>query len=387
MLKIKGVDISYCQQNIDYSALKSAGVKFAIIRAGIGTRTDSLLDTHVRGCTANGIAYGFYWYSVASSVQAAKAEAAACLKAISRYGRPAYPVFYDMEEKSQIERLDRKTRTDMALAFCAEIERGGYPAGVYANPAWLESYYEKSRLVGKYDIWLAHWTNDPSYPSKYDYGQTMWQWGLDNIGMDIDGDICFINYHAKTDFWYKSHGITDKPVEPSKPAQYEPTHPTNDLRRGDEVILKNAPLYGASTSKSKATTVSGTYWVHSDGIINGRIRITMPKGCADCTGWVRVSDCKTVAQDAPAAPEAPVSQDAPAAQDVPASQPTPSVKVGDTVKVKAGAKTYGGAPLAVFVYTGQYEVMQVGTTGRPDYVVIGQGGEITAAVRECDLIA
>ncbi len=404
MLKIKGVDISYCQQNIDYSALKSAGVKFAIIRAGIGTRTDSLLDTHVRGCTANGIAYGFYWYSVASSVQAAKAEAAACLKAISRYDRPAYPVFYDMEEKSQIERLDRKTRTDMALAFCAEIERGGYPAGVYANPAWLESYYEKSRLVGKYDIWLAHWTNDPSYPSKYDYGQTMWQWGLDNIGMDVDGDISFIDYPAKTAYWYSTHPAptsdTSKTSAASQtapasgtpaasapasetPAASAPAAPaqSRDLRKGDGIILKNAPLYISSTARNKSTTVTGTYYIYCDGVINNRVRITRPLGCADCTGWVRVSDCKTVAQDAPAAPEAPVSQD------VPASQPTPSVKVGDTVKVKAGAKTYGGAPLAVFVYTGQYEVMQVGTTGRPDYVVIGQGGEITAAVRECDLIA
>ena len=195
MLKIKGVDISYCQQNIDCSALKSVGVKFAIIRAGIGTRTDSLLDTHVRGCAENGIAYGFYWYSVASSVQAAKAEAAACLKAIEKYDRPKYPVFFDMEEQSQIDKLDSKTRTDMALAFCEEIERGGYPAGVYANPSWLECYYEKDRIVGKYDIWLAHWTNDPSYPSKYDYGQTMWQWGLDRIdGFDIDGDICFFDY-------------------------------------------------------------------------------------------------------------------------------------------------------------------------------------------------
>ena len=85
----------------------------------------------------------------------------------------------------------------------------------------------------------------------------------------------------------------DKPVEPE---QSEPTQPTADLRCGDEVTLKNAPLYGASTSKSKATTVSGTYWVHSDGIINGRIRITTPKGCADCTGWVNVADCKAASQ-------------------------------------------------------------------------------------------
>ena len=89
----------------------------------------------------------------------------------------------------------------------------------------------------------------------------------------------------------------DEPDEPKpEPEQSEPTQPTADLRCGDEVTLKNAPLYGASTSKSKATTVSGTYWVHSDGIINGRIRITTPKGCADCTGWVNVADCKAVTE-------------------------------------------------------------------------------------------
>ncbi len=367
MLKIKGADISYCQQNIDYSALKSAGVKFAIIRAGISTREDSLLDTHVKGCVANGIAYGFYWYSLADSAQGAKAEAAACLKAIARYDRPAYPVFYDMEEKSQIDNLDRKTRTDMALAFCKEIESGGYPAGVYANPAWLENYYEKSRITGKYDIWLAHWTENPDYPSKYNYGQTMWQWGLDNIGMDVDGDIAFIDYPAKTALWYATHPAPT-PGSPAASAS-APAAQTNDLRKGDEIILKNAPLFISSTAKNKSTSVSGTYYIYCDGVINNRVRITKPLGCADCTGWVRVSDCK------------------PAAQDTSAAHPTPSLKVGDTVRVKAGAATYGGAPLAVFVYTGQDEGMQVGTTGRPDYIVIGQGGEITAAVHDYDLIA
>ena len=342
-MKIKGVDISYCQSGLDYSALKNSGVKFAIIRAGIGTREDSLLDNHVSGCTVHGIAYGFYWYSVADSVQAAKAEAAACLKAIARYDHPKYPVFFDMEEQSQLERLDSKTRTDMALAFCEEIERGGYPAGVYANPSWLECYYEKDRITGKYDIWLAHWTNSPDRPSEYDYGQTMWQWGRDNIGMDIDGDICFINYPAKTDFWYKSHGIMDKPVEPSKPAQYEPTHPTNDLCEGDEVIFKNAPLYGSSISKRKANTISGTYWIHSDGIINGRIRITTPKGCTDCTGWVDVSDII----DKSGTPKQPSDNN------------QTEFKTGDIVRIKNGAKSYDGITLSNWVYTKRFYVASV----------------------------
>ena len=367
-MKIKGVDMSYCQEGIDYTALKEAGVKFAIIRAGLGTHEDSLLDTHVKGCVANGIAYGFYCYSLAYSVEDAKAEAAACLKAISKYGRPAYPVFFDMEKPEQVDKLDRKTRTDMALAFCKAIEDGGYPAGVYANPAWLENYYDKSRIVGKYDIWLAHWMESPDCPSRYNYGQTMWQWGLDYIGMDIDGDICFIDYPAKTALWYSAHTQTSAqiPEQPTNPATSQPAT-SADLRKGDPLTLKNAPLYISSTAKNKSTTVSGAYYIYCDGVINNRIRITTPKGCKDCTGWVNVADCKAVSQTVAAVPDT-------------------KIKVGDTVRVKAGAKTYNGGMLMAFVYTQTYEVMQVGVNGQPDYVVIGQGGEITAAVHDYDLI-
>ena len=40
---IKGVDVSYCQKGISFSALQEAGVKFAIIRAGF----ESLIDVLV----------------------------------------------------------------------------------------------------------------------------------------------------------------------------------------------------------------------------------------------------------------------------------------------------------------------------------------------------
>lgn len=37
-MKIKGVDLSYCQEGISFPALKQAGVRFAIIRAGFPPR-------------------------------------------------------------------------------------------------------------------------------------------------------------------------------------------------------------------------------------------------------------------------------------------------------------------------------------------------------------
>ena len=46
MTRIKGVDISVYQKGISFSALKQAGVKFAIIRAGYGEKKDYTMDNH-----------------------------------------------------------------------------------------------------------------------------------------------------------------------------------------------------------------------------------------------------------------------------------------------------------------------------------------------------
>ena len=152
---------------------------------------------------------------MANSVADAKKEAEACLKAIKQY-TPTYPIYYDMEEKNQIDKLDKATRTAIITTFCEAIKTAGYTAGVYLNPTWLENYVDKTKIVGKYDIWLAHWTEDPNKPSKYDYGQKMWQWGVDKIcGKEVDGDICYFDYgqpeikpvDANSNVIYKSLGI------------------------------------------------------------------------------------------------------------------------------------------------------------------------------------
>ena len=196
-MKIKGVDLSYCQEGISFPALKQAGVKFAIIRAGFFTKKDVTMDKFVSDCNTHGIDYGFYWYSYAMSVEQAEAEAEKCISAIKGLS-PTYSIFFDMEEKKQISDLNTDTRTKMAIAFCEKIGQARFKPGIYANPSFMENYYDKSRIVGKYDIWLAHWTNSPDRPSRYNYGQTMWQWGVDKIGgYDVDGDICFTDYGKK----------------------------------------------------------------------------------------------------------------------------------------------------------------------------------------------
>lgn len=63
--------------------------------------------------------------------------------------------------------------------------------------------------------------------------------------------------------------------------------------------------------------------------------------------------------------------------------PKPVIKKGDLVKVKQGTKTYTGGNLSSWVYGETFTVLE---TPRGDRVVIGQRGQVTAAVHDRDLI-
>lgn len=190
----KGIDISYVQRGLDLYEAKKAGNKFVIIRAGISQRLDTEFKTHTEGAQKAGLPYGFYWYSRAFSAEAARVEARCCIEAIKPYS-PDYPVFYDMEDGDQIDRLSRTERTDIIIAFCDAVKEAGYKAGVYLNPSWMENYVDKDRILGRYELWLAHWTGSPDRETSYRYNQVMWQWGTERIyGMDVDADICYKDY-------------------------------------------------------------------------------------------------------------------------------------------------------------------------------------------------
>lgn len=346
-MRTKGIDISRAQEQFDFTAAVSSGVKFVIIRAGIGRDEDTYFRRNIEQCRKLGIDFGCYWYVTATDSEELDRQINACVKVIGDE-KPSYPVFCDMEEQRQIDNLTSKERTDMALEFCDRLNKAGLPSGVYANPAWLESYYQKERIVGKRDIWLAHWTESPDYASRYDYGQKMWQWGIDSIaGKDVDGDICFVDYPAITAKWYKEN-CGDKPEKP-----------VNLFKKGDSVRVKRGARFtnGVEPYSYVYDTVYTVQQVSASG------KETLIGIGSVPTGWLYTENLYKAESD----------------------EITQKFAVGDKVKVNYGAKTYNGGSLALFVYTNVYEVMQAGSGDREDYIVIGQGGQVTAAVRAEDL--
>ena len=116
-----GIDVSYCQQKIDWEKVKASGkVSFALIRAGFGkvlkNQVDDYFEENYAGCQKNGILCGAFWYSYATSAAEAQQEANVCLQVL--HGKQfAYPIYFDLEEKKQFA-LGKQVCSEMVEAFC-----------------------------------------------------------------------------------------------------------------------------------------------------------------------------------------------------------------------------------------------------------------------------
>lgn len=120
----KGIDVSKWQGDIDFNKVKASGIDFAIIRAGysIGGK-DEWFEENYRKAKAAGLHVGAYWYSYASSAGDAVKEAQSFATVLS--GKHFdYPVYFDIEEKSQLEKGPAFCSA-LISAFCSEMEKHG----------------------------------------------------------------------------------------------------------------------------------------------------------------------------------------------------------------------------------------------------------------------
>ena len=199
-MNFNGFDLSSYQQGINYDKLADNG-SFAILKIGEANFKDKVFETHFAECKKRDLWVGGYYFSHATTVEQAKQEALRCLEYIK--GKESdfdMPIFIDVETKEQMK-LGKDKLADIIIAFCDTIKKNSECLyGVYSNPSFFENYINKNKILARRDIqvWLAHWTEDPYGPSKYNYGQKVWQWGLTKIdGMSVDGDVSFISYEPK----------------------------------------------------------------------------------------------------------------------------------------------------------------------------------------------
>ena len=103
-IKLLGVDVSRYQGKVDWAKVKADGVSFAILRCGYGkdsvSQDDAYWKINADACKKNGIPFGTYIYSYATTEAAAIGEANHALRLVKDY-QLQYPIYFDMEDASQ----------------------------------------------------------------------------------------------------------------------------------------------------------------------------------------------------------------------------------------------------------------------------------------------
>lgn len=202
-MAVFGVDISENNGAVDFAALKGAGVRFALIRCGYGSDDTEQDDTrffeNVRKARAAGIPYGVYLYSYALNTGEAKSEAAHALRLLGQIAKPAYGVWFDMEDADHYKLKHGMPSSDTLVkiceAFCVELEAQGYYIGIYAAVSWLNNQLNDSRL-DKYDKWVAQWNDVCEYRKPYG----LWQYTEEMYigGERFDANWAYKDYPALT---------------------------------------------------------------------------------------------------------------------------------------------------------------------------------------------
>ena len=187
---VMGIDISKHNGTVDWNVVKNAGVDFVILRCGYrGSSSGVLVEDekfreNIKGASAAGLKIGIYFFSQAVNEMEAVEEASLTLSLIKNY-KISYPVYIDVEAANgRADGLSASERTRVITAFCETVRDSGYTAGVYSNKNWFTEKMNTGAF-GNYRIWLAQYTETPTYTGRYD----MWQYSSRGTIPGIKGDV------------------------------------------------------------------------------------------------------------------------------------------------------------------------------------------------------
>ena len=187
---MRGVDVSIFNENVDWRALKAAGIDFAICRTGYGkSGFDENFQHNVEEAHKAGLICGAYHYSYALTPSDAAAEAAFCKGIIERAGvLLELPVWFSMSDADEYKKrhffeFTRAHVTNICKAFLDNIKP--LNCGVFANLSWLEEFIDWKSLGC--EIWSAQWNTEDNFKGR------MWQYtnALTIGGQTFNGNILY----------------------------------------------------------------------------------------------------------------------------------------------------------------------------------------------------
>lgn len=188
--QVRGVDVSHYQGDIDWAAVKRAGVAFAYIKATEGADgTDDQFAKNWKGAAAAGMlkgAYHFYNFCKGGAAQADN-----FISTVPR-GSGDLPVTVDLEKSGACRTLPEKAAFRKQLAvFVEKIRKAyGHKPILYLNAGIYDRYFQGELVDEK--LWIAD-TSHASPVLSDNAPWALWQYGwhgkVDGIPSEVDLDV------------------------------------------------------------------------------------------------------------------------------------------------------------------------------------------------------
>ena len=269
-MKVRGIDVSRYQGNIDFNAVKASGIKFVIIQAGYGryiSQKDPWFESNYKRAKAAGLDVGVYWYSYAKSASEALQEAEVCLQAIK--GKQfEYPVYLDIEERSQFA-CGKTICSQIVEAFCERLQNAGYFAGWYTYRAAIP--YFTDSVQKKYTLWIAEYANSCAYKGAgvVDIWQDTSSLRVAGINGNVDANYCYRDFPAII----KDGGFNGFPKPVKKKPEVKTEEKKVDAKKTD---VKKTEVSEKKTEEKKKPTdeVKSDAFMRGDVNGDGKINVT-----------------------------------------------------------------------------------------------------------------
>ena len=213
-MPIHGIDVSEHNGVINWDAMKSAGIQFAIIRSSWGHFVeDKQFRRNVQECDRVGMPYGLYHYSYVATTQQMQEEAQGFIN-LCKSCKPLYPCYIDMEDADGWKarnNVSDETNVETCFYTCNALEQAGFYAGIYANLNWLTTRINSPRL-DRFDKWVAQWAASNSYSKPYGMWQYTSSGSVAGYAGRLDMDYAYIDYPTLI----RQHGLNGygTPVTP-----------------------------------------------------------------------------------------------------------------------------------------------------------------------------
>lgn len=182
----KIIDISGYNGKVDWKKAKQYGCEGAILKIIRKDLTwDKQFNTNYAACNANGIDWGVYNYSYATTVEKAKSDMKLVCDILDKIDKKCfkYGIWFDLEDKVQAS-LSKAKIAEIINAAQQVVEERGYLFGVYTGMSYYNEHIDRKQVKCQ-NWWIARYyrgdarmqiATDPNEKYKPTMANIAWQY-------------------------------------------------------------------------------------------------------------------------------------------------------------------------------------------------------------------